>query len=356
MSVQKILNTTYDVTVAVVTAPYRAGSALINKVKSVAFSILNTVAPRNLVTKNRQFKVIPSSWVNDLGAAYYNKLCPLHKISQDQSLNSEVAEVFAKLVAKCDNPGLKFEIRVMDDDKLVNAMCLPGGKIVITTALINKLKSSGVAPSELVGGEHIAFQDKLAAVLAHEIGHACAEHGTFKMQVKLCVVLTANVAQYALPVFLIKDRKATPVANKTPEEGEVKKTQENSRRATLEKEKMLAGQRKAVGTLAGLSVRFFGFFYAQAHSRCKELEADKVGIKYACLAGYKAAGAVWLQNMFMEMKNEKGQLKSTGFFARWFSTASDLIASHPPSLERLKANQETVGRLAKGESLQQVFA
>ncbi|KAL6911451.1 hypothetical protein ACP4OV_000256 [Aristida adscensionis] len=55
--------------------------------------------------------------------------------------------------------GLNWEVIVVRDD-IVNAMCLPGGKIVVFTGLLNKFRADA----------------EVATVLGHEVGHAIARH------------------------------------------------------------------------------------------------------------------------------------------------------------------------------------
>ncbi|XP_052141270.1 mitochondrial metalloendopeptidase OMA1-like [Oryza glaberrima] len=55
--------------------------------------------------------------------------------------------------------GLNWEVIVVRDD-LINAMCLPGGKIVVFTGLLNHFKTDA----------------EIATVLGHEVGHAIARH------------------------------------------------------------------------------------------------------------------------------------------------------------------------------------
>lgn len=55
--------------------------------------------------------------------------------------------------------GLNWEVIVVRDD-LVNAMCLPGGKIVVFTGLLEKFRADA----------------EIATVIGHEVGHAIARH------------------------------------------------------------------------------------------------------------------------------------------------------------------------------------
>jgi len=54
---------------------------------------------------------------------------------------------------------------LVEDDSMLNAFCLPGGKIVVFTGIVKYLDS----------------EDALAGVLAHEIAHADLRHGTGQM-------------------------------------------------------------------------------------------------------------------------------------------------------------------------------
>jgi predicted Zn-dependent protease len=59
-----------------------------------------------------------------------------------------------------DRPDLQYHFAVLDTDE-VNAFAAPGGYIFITRGMLRGLEN----------------EDELAAILAHEIGHASAKHG-----------------------------------------------------------------------------------------------------------------------------------------------------------------------------------
>ena len=61
-------------------------------------------------------------------------------------------------------PGFKWELEVVDD-KQVNAFCLPGGKMVVYTAILPVAETDA----------------GLATVIGHEISHALAHHGAERM-------------------------------------------------------------------------------------------------------------------------------------------------------------------------------
>jgi len=59
----------------------------------------------------------------------------------------------------------KWEVKIIDDIKTLNAFCTPGGYIYVYTGLINYLDS----------------EDELAGVMGHEMAHAALRHSTRQM-------------------------------------------------------------------------------------------------------------------------------------------------------------------------------
>jgi predicted Zn-dependent protease len=58
-----------------------------------------------------------------------------------------------------------WELTILHDDSMLNAFCLPGGKMYVFTGLIKYLDT----------------EDALAGVIGHEIAHADCRHGTAQM-------------------------------------------------------------------------------------------------------------------------------------------------------------------------------
>ena len=88
---------------------------------------------------------------------------------------AKVREIANRLVSATDNeafrkligtpiPKFQWELRVVDDQQ-VNAFCLPGGKIVVYTAILPVAETDA----------------GLATVIGHEIAHALAHHGAERM-------------------------------------------------------------------------------------------------------------------------------------------------------------------------------
>ncbi len=69
----------------------------------------------------------------------------------------------------------QFEFTLLADTRSINAFALPGGQCFITYALFDDLLNYP-KPTE-----YGRFEDRLAGVLAHEIGHVIARHGNQRM-------------------------------------------------------------------------------------------------------------------------------------------------------------------------------
>lgn len=89
-----------------------------------------------------------------------------------------VRKVVDRIAAVSDDPGFEWEANVIRDPEMVNAWCMPGGKIAVYT---------GILP--ICQGE-----TGLAVVLGHEIAHAIARHGTSRMSQAVATQIGLEVA------------------------------------------------------------------------------------------------------------------------------------------------------------------
>jgi len=182
---------------------------------------------------------------------------------------------------------------VVLNNSVPNAWALPGGKIAVNRGLLTSLKN----------------ESELAAVLGHEIVHAAARH-TAKAQER-GTLLQAGLALAQVGAAL----------------GDV--------------DPNVAG---LVLQGAGLGAQLVQTRY----SREQELEADRYGMRYMKAAGYDPNGAVTLQETFVRMAQE-GDRKPG-----WLE---GLLASHPPSTERVAQNRQLATELGVGGEVgQQQYA
>ena len=123
------------------------------------------------ITDRRQLKIIPEAKLNAQAAAIYEKIKKKEKMSDDKKTLDEIKYIGSKMedsiseyfsISNIDDPTANFnwEYILIDNDKIRNAWCMPGGKIAIYTGILDVTKNT----------------DGLAAVMGHEIAHAVAKH------------------------------------------------------------------------------------------------------------------------------------------------------------------------------------
>lgn len=174
-----------------------------------------------------------------MGFSAYEDVLKKERVSGDPRLNEWVTRVGSRIAAATGKPDYKWEFRVIENDKMVNAFCLPGGKVAVYTGLLP-----------------IARDDAgLAAVIGHEVAHAVARHGGERVSQQLLVEGIAAAAA---------------VGAKDPQKAE-----------------LYAGL-LGVGATVGVLLPY---------SRLQESEADRLGLIYMAKAGYdpRAARDLWLR-------------------------------------------------------------
>ena len=123
------------------------------------------------ITERRQLKIIPEAKLNAQAAAIYEKVKEKEKMSGDTKSLNEIKEIGKRMEQSIseyfyqsnqDDPTKYFdwEYILIDNKKIKNAWCMPGGKIAVYTGLLDITKN--------ING--------LAAVMGHEIAHAVAKH------------------------------------------------------------------------------------------------------------------------------------------------------------------------------------
>ncbi|MEX2239052.1 MAG: M48 family metallopeptidase [Dehalococcoidia bacterium] len=157
----------------------------------IAFSVWCSAEENEVPVTGREQRVaIGVEQQEDLGEQAYADI--LNQEAAGIVESGEVVEMVQRIGADieaavgADDPGFEWEYTVIESPTL-NAFCLPGGKVVVYTGII-----------ELAGNE-----DRLATVMAHEIAHAIAQHGAERM---LQQQLT-EIAQTSLAASLSSPRR-----------------------------------------------------------------------------------------------------------------------------------------------------
>ena len=123
------------------------------------------------ITDRKQLKLIPEAKLNAQAAQIFEKVKEKEKLSKDTKTLDLIKEIGKKMedsiseyfyVSKLNDPTQNFdwEYILIDNKKVRNAWCMPGGKIAVYTGILEVTKNT----------------NGLAAVMGHEIAHAVAKH------------------------------------------------------------------------------------------------------------------------------------------------------------------------------------
>ena len=122
-------------------------------------------------TGRSQLQFMSLEQESQLGAQAYRQTLAKAKLSSDAAASEMVTRVGSRIAAVSGHPEYRWEYRLIQDDKQVNAFALPGGKVAVYTGILPITRD----------------ENGLAAVLGHEIGHVIARHGGERMSQQMGV-------------------------------------------------------------------------------------------------------------------------------------------------------------------------
>jgi predicted Zn-dependent protease len=199
------------------------------------------------ITGRRGLNLIPESELLTMSFQQYDDVLQKSTLSKDQqkvqmvrSVGNKIAKAAEAFLAEkgksADIKNFKWEFNLIQDDKMVNAWVMPGGKAAVYTGILPYTRDA----------------TGLAVVLGHEVGHALANHGNERMSQGLL----AQMGGMALSLALSSRPQQT---------------------------KDLFLQAYGAGANVGILLPY---------SRLHESEADRIGLTLMARAGYDPRQAI----------------------------------------------------------------
>ena len=213
------------------------------------------------ITERRQLKIIPEAKLNAQAAAIYEKVKQKEKLSDDINKLNEIREIGKKMEdsiseyfykEKLNNPAENFdwEYILIDNKKVRNAWCMPGGKIAVYTGMLDVTKNT----------------NGLAAVMGHEIAHAVAKHSVERASRGTLLNISTQIIDIASGGKLSQVNKTTGM--------------------------------NTVGLLSQLGIM-------NPFNRKQESEADYLGMIFSSLSGYDIRETVKIWERMKEFNKGK---------------------------------------------------
>jgi metalloendopeptidase OMA1, mitochondrial len=188
------------------------------------------------VTGRTAFNLVSDEQGAALGEEAYQQILSQSRVVRSGKDRDRVLRVARKIADAANEPDFDWQFALIDDSKQANAFCLPGGKVGVYTGILPVTRDD----------------NGLAVVVAHEVAHAIARHGTERMSDDLALQIAGSGLQELL-------------SNKSP--------------AT----RNVAMAAFGLGAQFGVMLPF---------SRSHESEADRIGLVLMARAGYDPAEAI----------------------------------------------------------------
>ena len=173
---------------------------------SVAFNVTAQTQQDGVDVKRSRLLLLPASTVERSAAQQYGQL--MRAAAQRGVLNVDRPQVERlRNIARAlipnstrfnkDAERWRWEVNVISS-KTVNAFCMPGGKIVFFTGIIEQLQLT---------------DDEIAVIMGHEVGHALLEHGRARMSEQVLKNVGVSIAAAVLNLGQLSTEVLAQAAN-----------------------------------------------------------------------------------------------------------------------------------------------
>ena len=253
---------------------------------------LNSCSPAP-ITERRQLSILPESKLNAQAAQIYEKVKEKEKMSKDiktlnliknigKKVEDSISEYFYKENLKDPTSNFQWEYILIENKKVKNAWCMPGGKIAVYTGILDVTKNT----------------NGLAAVMGHEIAHAVAKHSVERASRGVLLQTGTSLINIATGGKLTEINRATGM--------------------------------DTVGLLSSIGIM-------NPFNRKQETEADYLGMIFASLSGYDIRETVKVWERMKEANKGKEPPEfmsthpsSTNRISNITNWINEIIIKYPP--------------------------
>ena len=144
------------------------------------------------ITERKQLRIIPESTLNRQAEQIYEKIKVKEKLSDDLNQLNEIKEIGHRIEEAVSEyfyqnnlvdptANFQWEYILVENKKVKNAWCMPGGKIAVYSGILEVTKN----------------KHGLAAVMGHEIAHAVAKHSVERASRSMVINIGTQIADIA---------------------------------------------------------------------------------------------------------------------------------------------------------------
>ena len=221
------------------------------------------------ITDRKQLRIIPEAKLNAQASQIYEKIKEKEKLIKTGNdlkqikdigsrMEDSISEYFYQANLNDPTTNFQWEYILIDNKKIKNAWCMPGGKIAVYSGMLDITKN----------------KNGLAAVMGHEIAHAVAKHSVERASRGVILNTTVQITDILTGGKLSQVNRTTGM--------------------------------DTVGLLAKLGIM-------NPFSRKQESEADYLGLIFSSLSGYdiRETVKIWERMREANKGKEPAQFMST---------------------------------------------